>query len=103
MPKLKITVGNFVTYEDSSGREYKGPLRDAPPYVKKAVEDMNKLLQSIDDTFSGLLSGTERFSVAQKSYKMTIGKTSDWTPVIGAIAIVLALVAWALFKLLSGE
>ncbi len=99
MPKLKITVSEKVTYSDSSGRKYSGPLKDAPDYVKDAAKEMNDLLQSIDETVSTLL----RRGVSTRSYKMTIGESFSWTPIIGVIIAILVFAMVLLFKFLLGE
>lgn len=103
MPKLTVTVSDTITYSDSEGRKYKGPLKDAPPYVRESVEDMNKMLQSLDDSCSSLLHRASGKGVGTKSYKMTFGRSFDWVPIIAVGLGILAGLIFLALKLLVGE
>ncbi len=104
MPKIEIKISDKVTYSDSSGRSYKGPLEDAPLYVQAAVKDMDRLMQEIDSSFSSLVNQAVSGSIGVKptSYKMTIGKSFDWYPSIASVLMMLGVIIWLTIKILMG-
>lgn len=103
MPKIKLTIGEtgMVTYSDSAGHKYKGPLKDAPSYVEEAAKKMDEMLQSIDSNFVSLLHRERSDLNLRRAYRMTIG-SFDWFPIASVALVILAAIGWIAFKILMG-